>query len=165
MAQEFRPILKIEFFSLWYPVDPRLGYRSVNYTNHYLATSRLDRSGIRFPDYAGRRDNTIGRLPMSSPQFGSLMTTALSAGFLKKHFRVLASNTQFSIQRKLHEKHLRANTPTVVMTDIRMPGEDGLSLLSTFTPSLPTSCHRNDCALRLDSAVASYSRGAFEYLA
>ena len=62
-------------------------------------------------------------------------------------------------------KALETSTPTVVMTDIRMPGEDGLSLLEhlhSVSPKLPVivmTAHSD-----LDSAVASYSRGAFEYL-
>ena len=49
---------------------------------------------------------------------------------------------------KAARKALEANTPTVVMTDIRMPGEDGLSLLEHFHRFAWTSCHRDDCALR-----------------
>ena len=66
---------------------------------------------------------------------------------------------------KAARKALEVETPTVVMTDIRMPGEDGLSLLEhlhTVSPKLPVivmTAHSD-----LDSAVASYSRGAFEYL-
>ena len=66
---------------------------------------------------------------------------------------------------KAARKALEANTPTVVMTDIRMPGEDGFSLLEhlhTVSPKLPVivmTAHSD-----LDSAVASYSHGAFEYL-
>ncbi|MEE2820163.1 MAG: response regulator, partial [Pseudomonadota bacterium] len=66
---------------------------------------------------------------------------------------------------KAARKALEVNTPTVVMTDIRMPGEDGFSLLEhlhTVSPKLPVivmTAHSD-----LDSAVASYSRGAFEYL-
>ncbi len=62
-------------------------------------------------------------------------------------------------------KALERSSPSVVMTDIRMPGEDGLSLLDhlhTVSPKLPVivmTAHSD-----LDSAVASYSRGAFEYL-
>lgn len=62
-------------------------------------------------------------------------------------------------------KALENTTPSVVITDIRMPGEDGLSLLEhlhTVSPNLPVivmTAHSD-----LDSAVASYSRGAFEYL-
>lgn len=62
-------------------------------------------------------------------------------------------------------KALESDTPAVVMTDIRMPGEDGLSLLEhlhSVSPKLPVivmTAHSD-----LDSAVASYTRGAFEYL-
>ena len=55
--------------------------------------------------------------------------------------------------------------PDVIISDIRMPGTDGLALLSQINeqhPDLPviiTTAHSD-----LDSAVASYQRGAFEYL-
>lgn len=55
--------------------------------------------------------------------------------------------------------------PDVVISDIRMPGTDGLGLLArlkTEHPELPviiTTAHSD-----LDSAVASYEEGAFEYL-
>ena len=55
--------------------------------------------------------------------------------------------------------------PDVVISDIRMPGTDGLALLARLTethPRLPviiTTAHSD-----LDSAVASYQQGAFEYL-
>jgi two-component system nitrogen regulation response regulator GlnG len=55
--------------------------------------------------------------------------------------------------------------PDVIVSDIRMPGIDGLSLLSKLQeshPGLPviiTTAHSD-----LDSAVESYQRGAFEYL-
>ena len=66
---------------------------------------------------------------------------------------------------KAVRKALEVHTPTVVMTDIRMPEEDGLSLLEhlhAVSPKLPVivmTAHSD-----LDSAVASYSKGAFEYL-
>ena len=55
--------------------------------------------------------------------------------------------------------------PAVVMTDIRMPGMDGLVLLEPLNnnyPDLPViimTAHSD-----LDSAVSAYKGGAFEYL-
>ena len=60
---------------------------------------------------------------------------------------------------------LAQESPDAIISDIRMPGMNGLDLLSTIQeshPSLPViimTAHSD-----LDSAVASYSRGAFEYL-
>ncbi len=62
-------------------------------------------------------------------------------------------------------KQLENKSPDVVITDIRMPGTDGLELLSTIRrdkPHLPVivmTAHSD-----LDSAVTSIQRGAFEYL-
>jgi two-component system nitrogen regulation response regulator GlnG len=60
---------------------------------------------------------------------------------------------------------LRRDRPDVLITDIRMPGRDGLELLSEIRdnqPELPVivmTAHSD-----LDSAVAAYKGGAFEYL-
>ncbi|MEH6443621.1 MAG: nitrogen regulation protein NR(I) [Oceanospirillaceae bacterium] len=60
---------------------------------------------------------------------------------------------------------LKSQQPDVIISDIRMPGTDGLQLLEYLTqrfPKIPTviMTARSD----LDSAVASYQGGAFEYL-
>jgi len=60
---------------------------------------------------------------------------------------------------------LEQELPDAIISDIRMPGINGLDLLSTIQeqhPQLPViimTAHSD-----LDSAVSSYSRGAFEYL-
>jgi two-component system nitrogen regulation response regulator GlnG len=60
---------------------------------------------------------------------------------------------------------LNDDTPDAIISDIRMPGIDGFELLSKINashPDLPviiTTAHSD-----LDSAVASYQGGAFEYL-
>lgn len=60
---------------------------------------------------------------------------------------------------------LAAQQPDVLITDVRMPGMDGLTLLervSTRCPELPVivvTAHSD-----LDNAVAAYQGGAFEYL-
>jgi two-component system nitrogen regulation response regulator GlnG len=62
-------------------------------------------------------------------------------------------------------KQLQQEQPDVIISDIRMPGIDGLTLLTHLHeahPGLPviiTTAHSD-----LDSAVESYQRGAFEYL-
>lgn len=62
-------------------------------------------------------------------------------------------------------KALEKSLPDAVISDIRMPGMDGLQLLEQLNeqhPSLPIiimTAHSD-----LDSAVASYQGGAFEYL-
>jgi two-component system nitrogen regulation response regulator GlnG len=62
-------------------------------------------------------------------------------------------------------RRIDVEQPDVIISDIRMPGTDGLQLLSLLSeqhPDLPviiTTAHSD-----LDSAVASYQSGAFEYL-
>ena len=63
----------------------------------------------------------------------------------------------------MHE--LENNTPSVILTDVRMPGIDGFEFLDrikTDHPSLPIiimTAHSD-----LQSAVGAYKKGAFEYL-
>jgi two-component system nitrogen regulation response regulator GlnG len=60
---------------------------------------------------------------------------------------------------------LEADTPKLIVSDIRMPGIDGLSLLQRLqhqiahVPVIIMTAHSD-----LDSAVASYQGGAFDYL-
>jgi len=60
---------------------------------------------------------------------------------------------------------LRQQEPDAIITDVRMPGMDGLELLSALSsdyPDLPViimTAHTD-----LDSAVSAYQGGAFEYL-
>ena len=62
-------------------------------------------------------------------------------------------------------KQLASGQPDVIISDIRMPGTNGLELLASMSESYPhvpviiTTAHSD-----LDSAVASYQKGAFEYL-
>ncbi|ACR12148.1 nitrogen regulation protein NR(I) [Teredinibacter turnerae] len=61
--------------------------------------------------------------------------------------------------------HIDKTQPDAIISDVRMPGTDGLTLLSnlhTEHPSLPIiimTAHSD-----LDSAVSAYQGGAFEYL-
>jgi two-component system nitrogen regulation response regulator GlnG len=62
-------------------------------------------------------------------------------------------------------EQLKTLQPDVIITDVRMPGMDGLSLLSALSESYPNipviimTAHSD-----LDSAVSAYKGGAFEYL-
>lgn len=59
-----------------------------------------------------------------------------------------------------------SSLPSLILTDVRMPGEDGMALLQRLQreyPQLPVvvmTAHSD-----LDSAVAAFKGGAFEYLA
>lgn len=73
-------------------------------------------------------------------------------------------NETFSDADQLLQR-IAFEAPDVIISDIRMPGTDGLELLASINnshPQLPviiTTAHSD-----LDSAVASYQQGAFEYL-
>jgi two-component system nitrogen regulation response regulator GlnG len=55
---------------------------------------------------------------------------------------------------------LATATPDVLLTDLRMPGEDGMALLEDARcPVIIMTAHSD-----LDAAVASYEGGAFDYL-
>lgn len=62
-------------------------------------------------------------------------------------------------------KALKTSEPKIIISDIRMPGIDGLELLNQIhgshadIPVIITTAHSD-----LDSAVAAYQGGAFEYL-
>ena len=73
-------------------------------------------------------------------------------------------NESFSEADHLLQR-IGSETPDVIISDIRMPGTDGLQLLAQINESHPrlpviiTTAHSD-----LDSAVTSYQKGAFEYL-
>lgn len=72
--------------------------------------------------------------------------------------------TSFNNANKILDK-LKLEEPDAIITDVRMPGIDGLELLSHLSsdhPDLPViimTAHTD-----LDSAVSAYQGGAFEYL-
>ncbi|NND81244.1 MAG: nitrogen regulation protein NR(I) [Gammaproteobacteria bacterium] len=60
---------------------------------------------------------------------------------------------------------LKQEQPDVLMTDIRMPGMSGLELAEKLQKRLrPVPCIIMTAHTDLDSALASYASGAFEYL-
>ena len=79
--------------------------------------------------------------------------------------------TQAGIENRCFEdadtllEEIEYEQPDAIISDIRMPGTDGLAMLDQLHarfPNLPviiTTAHSD-----LDSAVASYQQGAFEYL-
>ncbi|HBD12872.1 MAG TPA: nitrogen regulation protein NR(I) [Porticoccaceae bacterium] len=78
----------------------------------------------------------------------------------KANFRVSCFADAHSLLRKLE-----TGRPATIISDIRMPGMDGLQLLERIhseqkdLPVIITTAHSD-----LDSAVAAYQGGAFEYL-
>lgn len=84
---------------------------------------------------------------------------------LEKALNQANINTQCFENGESLLESLQYDAPDSIISDIRMPGIDGFELLSKITqshPNLPviiTTAHSD-----LDSAVASYQGGAFEYL-
>lgn len=88
------------------------------------------------------------------------MRWVLEKTFKEEGFKVVSfEESQSALDR------LDSQQPDVIITDIRMPGMDGLTFLSHVKishPELPViimTAHSD-----LDSAVSSYQTGAFEYL-
>jgi len=84
---------------------------------------------------------------------------------LEKALRQAGMETR-SFERGEHMlKALQSDMPDVLITDVRMPGMDGLTLLDRLSrrhPELPiivVTAHTD-----LENAVAAYEGGAFEYL-
>ncbi|WP_404409595.1 nitrogen regulation protein NR(I) [Pseudidiomarina marina] len=75
------------------------------------------------------------------------------------------ATTSFADAQSLYDA-LEQATPKVLLTDIRMPGDDGLQVLRKLSTDYPQvavivmTAHSD-----LDSAVSAFQGGAFEYLA
>lgn len=88
------------------------------------------------------------------------MRWVLEKTFKEEGFNVTSFEDAQSALNQLHD-----DTPDVILTDIRMPGIDGLTFLGRVKsnhPDLPViimTAHSD-----LESAVSSYQTGAFEYL-
>lgn len=84
---------------------------------------------------------------------------------LEKTFKEEGFNVTSFEEGQTALERLDTEQPDVILTDIRMPGIDGLTFLSrvkTTHPDLPViimTAHSD-----LESAVSSYQTGAFEYL-
>ncbi len=84
---------------------------------------------------------------------------------LEKSLTTAQLTTRSFASADLLIEQLKRQQPDVIVSDIRMPGTDGLQLLEYLQqrfPKIPTvimTAHSD-----LDSAVASYQGGAFEYL-
>jgi two-component system nitrogen regulation response regulator GlnG len=84
---------------------------------------------------------------------------------LEKALQTAAVETECFDSAEAMLTRLASARPDAIISDIRMPGMDGLALLTQLSdshPDLPviiTTAHSD-----LDSAVTSYQKGAFEYL-
>jgi len=87
----------------------------------------------------------------------------LEKAFSKEGIHVIPFSSGDLALEALAQQH--ATPPTAIISDVRMPGVDGLNLLSMLKeqyPGIPViimTAHSD-----LDSAVSSYQGGAFEYL-
>jgi len=83
------------------------------------------------------------------------MRWVLEQAFVEAGMQYRAFDSAEAVTHAL--KHAR---PTVLLTDIRMPGEDGLTLVEkAAVPVIVMTAHSD-----LDAAVAAYEGGAFDYL-
>ena len=88
------------------------------------------------------------------------MRWVLERAFQKAQIPVMTFDSAITA---IHE--LETNTPTAILTDVRMPGMDGFEFLDRIKsdhPALPIiimTAHSD-----LQSAVGAYQKGAFEYL-
>ena len=93
------------------------------------------------------------------------MTIAPCAGCWKKTFKEEGFDVTSFEEAQSALDQLSLDAPDVILTDIRMPGIDGLTFLAKVKanyPDLPViimTAHSD-----LESAVSSYQTGAFEYL-
>jgi two-component system nitrogen regulation response regulator GlnG len=84
---------------------------------------------------------------------------------LDKALRAAGMNTRTFEQAEVFLSALQKERPDVVVTDVRMPGADGMELMRRMEagglslPVIVITAHTD-----LDSAVAAYRGGAFEYL-
>lgn len=72
----------------------------------------------------------------------------------------------FADSVEVHAALNAGESPSVLITDVRMPGHDGLSLMASFKsryPQIPAIIMT--AFTDLDSTVAAFQQGAFDYLA
>ncbi len=88
------------------------------------------------------------------------MRWVLEKALSKAHYQVIAINHTFEA-----DKIIKEQKPQVILSDIKMPGEDGLTFVARITKQYPTipvilmTAHSD-----LETAVNVYEKGAFDYL-